>query len=172
MAERTHRSTTGPGDVGDQRRHELFQLGERIRRRATELAGYQDAAARAFQEAATIADEEVRSYLNQKLKIKTAAREYGWNYEALRRRVTQDPALNAGAPGQPLVTRQSMGEIGAGRGSRSERAPNDVEDPGQAVEPTDAPAVPPVSPAMERLEKLAGPAIRQRAVRRGGRAHG
>lgn len=57
------------------------------------------------------ADEEV-------LDIASAAAEWGWNPEALRRRIAEDPLLNAGRPGAPRVTRSTMERLGRGRGPR------------------------------------------------------
>lgn len=57
------------------------------------------------------ADEEV-------LDIATAAAEWGWNSEALRRRIAGDPSLSAGRPGAPRVTRLTMERLGRGRGPR------------------------------------------------------
>ena len=46
------------------------------------------------------------------LSIRAAAEEWGWSYEALRRRVAGDEDLNAGGAGSPAIRRKDLHKLG------------------------------------------------------------
>lgn len=79
------------------------------------------AASYIWRDAAAIVLARLNHGLDEVLTIQQAARAYGWNEEALRRKVSADPRLNAGRERQPSVMRRTMEErIGYGRGPRKQ----------------------------------------------------
>lgn len=94
----------------------LFDTVGWMRERARQLEGYQDAAARAFLEAADRMEADLRAELQEPLSIHAAAAQYGWNYEALRRKVASQPGLRTS---DGRVTRATMEALGEGRGPRA-----------------------------------------------------
>lgn len=111
----------------------------KLEERALTLEGYSPDAARAYRGAVTLVAQEFAAASAQLLPIQRAAREYGWNPEALRRRIASDTQLNAGVPNRPLVSRASMEALGNGRGPRrtamaKEPAPTSKETVAKAVE--------------------------------------
>jgi hypothetical protein len=61
--------------------------------------------------------------LDQPLTIEQARRESNWSYEALRRRLKEEPSLNVGEPGAPLIRRRDLSRLGAPRGPRGPYGP-------------------------------------------------
>lgn len=72
----------------------------------------------AFRESARRVEADLLAHLAEMLPLPEAAAKYAWNYEALRRKVAENPELNAGRPGDPKVTRATMERLGPGRGPR------------------------------------------------------
>lgn len=98
----------------------LFDTVRWLDDRARQLDGYQDAAATAFRESARRLEADLRAQLAELLPLPEAAAKYAWNYEALRRKVAENPELIAGSPGsRPMVTRATMEMLGPGRGPRT-----------------------------------------------------
>lgn len=101
----------------------LFDTVRWLDERARQLEGYEDAAATAFRESARRLEADLRAHLAELLPLPVAAARYTWNYEALRRKVAENPELNAGSPGtRPMVTRATMERLGPGRGPRAEKS--------------------------------------------------
>jgi hypothetical protein len=96
----------------------LEQLPAVFRDRAQILAPYAPGAATAWRDAADLLSAALAAASDVCLSVAAAAREGGWSYEGLRRRVARDVVLNAGTAGAPLITRRSLLAIGPGRTSR------------------------------------------------------
>jgi hypothetical protein len=96
----------------------LAALAGAFRDRARDLAPYSRAAAAAWHEAAARVLDALGAADDEVLTIVEAAREAGWSYEGLRRRVMRDPALNAGTARAPAVTRRQLRALGRGRHAR------------------------------------------------------
>lgn len=95
------------------------QLPELFRTRAKSEGAHDPVAGFVWRQAAELVEEALRAFLAERLSIPAAALAYGWNYEALRRKVSGNPALNAGTAGDPKVTNDTMLLIGRGRGPRT-----------------------------------------------------
>jgi hypothetical protein len=79
---------------------------------------YSPMAARVWGWAAEWLRVALEARLDDVLSIRAAAAESGWSYEALRRRVSADPGLNAGTPGAPAIRRRDLQRLGPPRGRR------------------------------------------------------
>lgn len=125
--------------------------------RAALLAPYARGAAAAWREAAGLLARALAAADDKVLTIAGAAREAGWSYEALRRRVVADPALNAGVTRAPRITRRALRALGPGRAgaTASRPAPARPDRAGGAV-----PASPNAGPT--RLALIAGEAVARR----------
>jgi hypothetical protein len=95
------------------------QLPELFRNRAETDGEHDRVAGFVWRQAAELLEEALRVFLAERLSIPDAALAYGWNYEALRRKVSGNPALNAGTAGDPKVTHDTMLLLGRGRGPRT-----------------------------------------------------
>ena len=95
------------------------QLPELFRNRAETDGEHDRVAGFVWRQAAELVEEALRAFLAERLSIPAAALAYGWNYEALRRKVSGNPALNAGTAGDPRVTNDTMLLLGRGRGPRT-----------------------------------------------------
>jgi hypothetical protein len=132
---------------------QLSQLPELFRKRAAADGAYDRVAALVWQQAADLLDEALRATLTEVLTIAQAARAYDWHYEALRRRVSADPALNAGSPGDPRVTHEIMLRLGRGRGPRTKNFEQESRSaPGSAHELATIDAL--HDPAAERFNEI------------------
>lgn len=74
----------------------LEQLPAFFREEAERASPYSRNAARVWRWAADAIERSLAARLEEVLSISAASTESGWSYEALRRRVTGEPALNAG----------------------------------------------------------------------------
>jgi hypothetical protein len=103
--------------------HRLERIPQLLRARAADFDGYAEAVSvrKAFIEAADIAEKEIQALQDEVLTIEQAASEFGWSYEALRRRVAGSGELNAGVQGAPRVRRSTMALLGYGRGPSGKR---------------------------------------------------
>lgn len=107
---------------------EILQLPDRFRERAETDGAHDRVAGLVWRQAADLVGAAVVELLEELLTVAEAASEYGWSYEALRRRIAAAPELNAGEAGKPLVARATMERLGRGRGpqSRQTEGPQEV----------------------------------------------
>lgn len=116
----THPAGANPPDEVSRGREAwaaFHELTRQYRDRADVVAPYARAAARAWRDAAALLEAALVAADDAVLSIAAAAREGGWSYEGLRRRVARDPALNAGTARAPRITRAALRRLGSGRGA-------------------------------------------------------
>lgn len=141
----------------------LDDLTDAFRQRAALLAAHAPSSALAFEEAASWLEKCLEAHLNETMSIAAAAREAGWSYEGLRRRVAGDRRLNAGTPRNPRIRRRDLLALGPGRGSRPTTARARQPEPApaagihirdaHAVKPTALPAGPGDAPGADRRRR-------------------
>jgi hypothetical protein len=149
-----------------------------LREKAAIIEPFNEGGAKAYRDAADIIEAALRSTPDKPLTIAEAAKEYGWNHEALRRRVSGDADLDVGVSGRPLVTHATMAKLGRGRGPRSKasstRSSNNT-DSSKNVPPGDSnaesqtsgaplPSSAPATPMNAHFQKILDRATRRRAA--------
>lgn len=134
----------------------LDQLPDFFRREAERASPYSRAAARAWRWAADELERSLAARLDEVLSISAASAESGWSYEALRRRVVGEPALNAGTPGAPAIRRRDLQRLGAPRGQRRPKIQPHIAPAAESTTPeSDGAPVP-----STRFEKIKRHALR------------
>lgn len=119
----------------------LAELSAAFRQRGELMARFAPGAAEAFAFCAEWLEASLAAHLGEVVNLQAAARETGWSYEGLRRRLHEDPSLNAGEPGAPLIRRSDLPRLGAPRGPRGPYGPRKPRPrQGTAVD-AEAPAV-------------------------------
>lgn len=84
------------------------QLPARWRTKASGLAPYSEAAARAFNEAADELERELEQDAGELLNLTQAAQVTGFNPETLGRKIRRGEIPNLGRPGAPRVRRADL----------------------------------------------------------------
>ena len=100
----------------------LSELAAAFRQRGEVVAPYAPEVAKAFEHCAEWLQLSLGASLEKPLTLGQAARETGWSYEGLRRRL-KDDELNVGEEGAPLVRRGDLARLGAPRGPRGKYRP-------------------------------------------------
>lgn len=93
----------------------LSTLSTALRKEAVRARRYNRRCAELLQKVAEAVDRSLSAELDEILSIQTAANEWGWSYEGLRRKVAAEPELNAGTEGSPAIRRRDLPKVGTKR---------------------------------------------------------
>lgn len=117
----------------------LTELSAAFRQRGELVARFAPGAAEAFACCAEWLEASLAAHLGEAITLQEAARESGWSYEGLRRRLHEDPSLNVGGPKAPLILRSELPRLGAPRGPRGPYGPRKPRPRHDAAAPADVP---------------------------------
>ena len=118
----------------------LTELSAAVRQRGELVARFAPGAAEAFACCAEWLEASLAAHLGEAITLQEAARESGWSYEGLRRRLHEDPSLNVGGPKAPLILRSDLPRLGAPRGPRGPYGPRAARPRQESAAPSEMPA--------------------------------
>ena len=101
----------------------LADLPAAFRQRAEAVARFAPGVAEAFVFCAEQVEACLAGHGDETLTVRRACAESGWSYDGLRRKLVDDPTLNAGTEGAPLIRRRDLPRLGAARGPRGPYTP-------------------------------------------------
>lgn len=118
----------------------LSELAAAMRQFGALQARFAPGVGEAFAFCAEWLEVSLQADLDKPLTLEQARRESNWSYEGLRRRLKEDPTLNAGTDGAPLIRRRDLARLGSPRGPRGKYCPRKPTSTAASETPPEAPA--------------------------------
>ncbi len=119
----------------------LADLPAAFRQRAEAVARFAPGVAEAFAFCAEQVEASLAEHGQEVLTVRQACTAFGWSYDGLRRKLIDDPTLNAGTEGAPLIRRADLPRLGAPRGPRGPYKPRRAKADGCVGDDTKTAAV-------------------------------